>query len=94
MLESPQGAGNLPREINKPATTPVAQPQPEQPKKITSPVMAPREAAPKSGERATKEVKEKKVWKVKTLEKADDRDNRDKERRSGGEGKRSNLKCS
>ncbi len=66
-----------------------ALPQQERSKRITSPVMTPREAAPKREERATREVKEKKIWKVKTVENADDKDNKERERRPGGEGRKS-----
>ncbi|NTV48773.1 MAG: hypothetical protein HGB32_15795 [Geobacteraceae bacterium] len=79
-----------PRGINPPTViTPAAQPQQERSRRITSPVMTPREAAPKREERATKEVKEKKVWKVKTVENSDDKDNKEREYRPGGEGRKS-----
>ena len=50
-------------------------PRTEQPKNVS----VPREAAPQRGERAPKEIKEKKVWKVTTPENAGDRNAKEKD---------------
>lgn len=78
-----------------PRPVPVPQPAPavsgaapqrtEQPRRAapptTPPVTAPRESAPQRGERAPRDVTEKKVWKVTTPENPNDRDNKEKDQK-------------
>ena len=54
--------------------------RPERPQRGNTPGMAPSETTPQRGERAPKEVKQKKVWKVTTPDKAGDREKEHKEK--------------
>jgi hypothetical protein len=67
-----------------PAVSGVVPQRAEPPKRVVSPVIAPRENAPQRGERAPGELKDRKVWKVTTPEGQGDtkeKEHKDKERK-------------